>query len=66
MVYRFCELPKCVYKLPGLEILIAHDNRLTRIDISGLSQLCRLATLDLANNSIDHVPPELGNMTQLR
>jgi Leucine-rich repeat (LRR) protein len=55
-----------VYKLPGLEILIARDNRLTAIDMAGLSQLRRLATLDLANNNISHVPPELGNMTQLR
>jgi len=63
---KFTELPDCVYRLPGLEILIAHDNCLTRIDIAGLSQLSRLATLDLANNNISHVPPELGNMTQLR
>ncbi|XP_023726055.2 leucine-rich repeat-containing protein 40, partial [Cryptotermes secundus] len=63
---KFFELPDCVYKLPGLEILIARDNRLTTIDVAGLSQLHRLATLDLTNNSISHVPPALGNMTQLR
>ncbi|XP_069674996.1 leucine-rich repeat-containing protein 40-like isoform X2 [Periplaneta americana] len=63
---KFSELPECVYKLPGLEILIARGNQLTKIDISGLSQLKRLATLDLADNNINHVPPELGNMTQLR
>ncbi|GFG36680.1 hypothetical protein Cfor_11016 [Coptotermes formosanus] len=63
---KFAELPECVYKLPGLEILIAHDNCLTQIDVAGLSQLRRLATLDLTNNNISHVPPELGNMTQLR
>ena len=63
---RFSEIPDCVYKLPSLEILIARDNRLTSVNVSGLSQLRGLATLDLANNDINHIPPELGNMTQLR
>ncbi|XP_021915656.1 leucine-rich repeat-containing protein 40-like isoform X2 [Zootermopsis nevadensis] len=63
---KFSEIPDCVYKLTSLENLIACDNRLTAIDVSGLSQLRRLATLHLANNDISHVPPELGNMTQLK
>ncbi|PSN57280.1 Leucine-rich repeat-containing protein 40 [Blattella germanica] len=63
---RFSEIPDCVYKIPGLEILIARDNRLTSLNVAGLSQLRRLATLDLANNDISHIPPELGNLTQLK
>jgi hypothetical protein len=36
------------------------------IDVSLLSQLGSLAVLDLQNNAIQSVPPELGNLTQLR
>ncbi|KAJ9601653.1 hypothetical protein L9F63_000186 [Diploptera punctata] len=63
---RFSEIPECVYKLVSLEILIARDNRLTSVNINGFTQLRRLATLDLANNDISHIPPELGNLTQLK
>lgn len=50
----------------GLEILQACDNQIAQIDMNGLSQLKYLATLDLANNNINFVPPHLGNMKQLR
>lgn len=59
-------MPSCIYEIKSLEILLASDNRMTTIDASGLSNLKRLATLDLSNNNIDYVPPELGNMTQIR
>ncbi len=36
------------------------------IDVSGLSALTRLAVLDLQNNSVEVVPPELGNLRQIR
>ena len=41
-------------------------SQITRIDVPGLSQLKLLAVLDLQNNSIESVPPELGNLTQIR
>ncbi|GJQ71783.1 hypothetical protein Trydic_g11476 [Trypoxylus dichotomus] len=63
---RFSHLPPCIYDLVHLEILLASDNQISEIDIKGLQQLQRLATLDLSNNSISSVPPELGNMKQLR
>lgn len=52
----------CVYKLVGLEILLACDNQIEVLDVSqsGLGALPRIATLDLSNNSIRNVPPELG------
>ncbi len=34
--------------------------------MSGLSKLKMLAVLDLQNNSIETVPPELGQLTQLK
>lgn len=64
----FREIPLCVYDLKTLEILIACDNKIEEIDASetGLGALKRLATLDLTNNNLEHVPAILGNLTQLR
>lgn len=64
---RFTAIPNSVYKLTGLEILLAKDNQIEKIDASefGLGALSRLATLDLANNNIDHVPPILGNLKRI-
>ncbi|CAL4147450.1 unnamed protein product, partial [Meganyctiphanes norvegica] len=63
---RFEELPSCIFELKALEILVVADNRLQSINVEGLSRLEKLATLDLHNNSIDFVPLELGNITQLK
>lgn len=52
--------------MQGLEIFLANGNKITEINVHGLAQLKRLATLDLSNNNISYVPPELGNMKQLR
>lgn len=59
-------IPTCVYDMEGLEILLARDNKVNRLDVTGLSKLKRLAVLDFSNNNIDFVPPELGNLTNLR
>ncbi|XP_054720197.1 LOW QUALITY PROTEIN: leucine-rich repeat-containing protein 40-like [Uloborus diversus] len=63
---KFRVLPPSLYALKRLEIILASDNQIEDIDVSGLSQLPMLASLDLHNNSIKNVPPELGNMIQLR
>ncbi|XP_045102560.1 leucine-rich repeat-containing protein 40-like isoform X3 [Portunus trituberculatus] len=63
---KFETLPACVYEMEQLEILCAANNQLKLIYVEGLSKLKRLATLDLHNNNIDFVPPQLGNVTQLR
>lgn len=59
-------MPPCVYEMEGLEILVARDNKITVINVEGLSKLKRITVLDLANNNIGYVPPELGNLKQLR
>lgn len=66
--HSFKVLPSCVYELMGLEILLARDNQIGAIDASGtgLAALPRLATLDLANNDIDQVPNELGNIKTIK
>ena len=41
-------------------------NQIASIDVDGLASLKNLAVLDLQNNSIDQVPPELGNLKHIR
>lgn len=53
-------LPACVYALPALAVLVASDNKLAALDGAGVRRLTRLACLDLANNDLAAVPPELG------
>ena len=36
------------------------------IDVDGLKKLTRLTILDLGNNNIGTVPPELGLLTSIR
>ncbi|XP_017968997.1 leucine-rich repeat-containing protein 40 isoform X6 [Drosophila navojoa] len=62
---RFEALPNALYELQGLEILIASDNQIKALNVAGLQNLPRLSTLDLRNNNIEHVPPTLGNLTNI-
>ncbi|XP_016969730.2 leucine-rich repeat-containing protein 40 isoform X3 [Drosophila rhopaloa] len=62
---RFQFIPNCVYELQGLEILIASENHIKMLNVSGLQSMPRLSTLDLRNNDIDAVPPILGNLTNI-
>ncbi|XP_026733281.1 leucine-rich repeat-containing protein 40-like isoform X1 [Trichoplusia ni] len=65
---KFTKIPRCVYELENLEILLAAENKIDEINVSSdaLAKLKKLAVLDLANNNIVTVPPELGNFTHLR
>ena len=42
------------------------DNRIQTIDTEGLKQLSKLTILDLGNNNIGTVPPELGLLRNIR
>lgn len=55
-----------MFEMQGLEILLASDNQIQEINVENLKNLTRLAVLDLSNNNISQVPPELGNVKQLR
>lgn len=63
---RFVKMPDVVYTLTRLEIILANDNQIGSIDVTGLKRLSRISTLDLQNNDIGEVPPELGTITTLR
>jgi hypothetical protein len=52
--------------LPGLEILNARDNKVSLVDAVLLASMPRLTVLDLTNNDINQVPPELGLLSKLR
>lgn len=66
MFDRFTTLPSSLYEMKKLEIIFADNNKITTIDAAGFKNLPMLATLDLQNNNIDQVPPELGNCTQIK
>ena len=55
--------PQLLY--PNLTVLLISSNKLKNIDMLILNQMKSLNVLDLSNNDIDRVPPELGRLTQL-
>ncbi|XP_066298452.1 leucine-rich repeat-containing protein 40-like isoform X1 [Branchiostoma lanceolatum] len=63
---RFQQFPPVLYSLLKLENVFANDNHIAAIDVDGLLKLPQIATLDLQNNDIMQVPPQLGNVTSLR
>ncbi|KAJ8721607.1 hypothetical protein PYW07_002382 [Mythimna separata] len=65
---KFTKIPRCVYDLENLEILLAAENKIEEINVSSdaLAKMKKLAVLDLSNNNISTVPPELGHFTHLR
>ncbi|XP_076278616.1 leucine-rich repeat-containing protein 40 isoform X1 [Lasioglossum baleicum] len=63
---RYKEIPQAIYEIESLEILIADNNEITNIDVPSLAKLRKLAVLELANNNIGYVPPELGNLMNIK
>jgi len=63
---RFTQVPKCLYEIKSLEHLVADSNQISYIDVNGIKKLSLLATLSLRNNSINNVPPELGELENIK
>uniref|UniRef100_A0AAY4EXG4 Leucine-rich repeat-containing protein 40 n=1 Tax=Denticeps clupeoides TaxID=299321 RepID=A0AAY4EXG4_9TELE len=63
---RFKCFPDVLYKIAALETILISNNQVGSIDPIQLKELSNLSTLDLQNNDIMQVPPELGNCTSLR
>lgn len=65
-VNQFQAIPECLFDCPKLETILIANNQISTIEVEKLSKLSQIAILDLQNNAIQTVPPELGNLTQLR
>ncbi|KAJ7992904.1 hypothetical protein DPEC_G00266910 [Dallia pectoralis] len=63
---RFRLFPEVLYHVSTLETILISNNQLVAIDPVQLKALDKLSTLDLQNNDIMQVPPELGNCISLR
>ncbi|NXY71758.1 LRC40 protein, partial [Glareola pratincola] len=63
---RFKVFPSVLYRIPALETILLSNNQVGSIDPLQLRQMDRLGTLDLQNNDLLQVPPELGNCETLR
>ncbi|XP_046871249.1 leucine-rich repeat-containing protein 40 [Hypomesus transpacificus] len=63
---RFKSFPEVMYRVVTLETILFSNNQLAAVDALQLRSLGVLSTLDLANNDLMQVPPELGNCTSLR
>ncbi|NXF11509.1 LRC40 protein, partial [Smithornis capensis] len=63
---RFKVFPSVLYQLPALETILLSNNQVGSVDPEQLRGMDRLGTLDLQNNDLLQVPPELGNCENLR
>ncbi|XP_010280313.1 PREDICTED: leucine-rich repeat-containing protein 40, partial [Phaethon lepturus] len=63
---RFKVFPSVLYHIPALETILLSNNQVGAIDPLQLKKMDKLGTLDLQNNDLLQVPPELGNCETLR
>ncbi|NXP15060.1 LRC40 protein, partial [Thinocorus orbignyianus] len=63
---RFKAFPGVLYRILALETILLGNNQVGSIDPLQLKGMDRLGTLDLQNNDLLQVPPELGNCESLR
>lgn len=60
-------MPAVVFELTLLRMLNLNNNQLSELPVTGaLDRLARLDTLDVSNNEITQLLPELGLMTHLK
>uniref|UniRef100_A0A8C6WVK1 Leucine rich repeat containing 40 n=1 Tax=Neogobius melanostomus TaxID=47308 RepID=A0A8C6WVK1_9GOBI len=63
---RFKSFPPVLYGLGSLETVLLGNNQVDSVDPSLLQKMVVLSTLDLSNNDLLHLPPELGLCSSLR
>ncbi|XP_074523998.1 leucine-rich repeat-containing protein 40 [Halichoeres trimaculatus] len=63
---RFKSFPEVLYQIMSLETVLLGNNQVGGVDPSRLQKLVHLSTLDLSNNDLLSIPPELGLCTSLR
>ncbi|XP_030897589.1 leucine-rich repeat-containing protein 40 [Leptonychotes weddellii] len=63
---RFRILPEVLYHIPTLETILISNNQVGSVDPQKMKAMENLITLDLQNNDLLQIPPELGNCVNLR
>ncbi|XP_045403711.1 leucine-rich repeat-containing protein 40 [Lemur catta] len=63
---RFKILPEVLYRILTLETVLISNNQIGSVDPEKMKTMENLTTLDLQNNDLLHIPPELGNCVNLR
>ncbi|KAF7651101.1 hypothetical protein LDENG_00116080 [Lucifuga dentata] len=63
---RFKSFPDILYQIISLETVLLGNNQVGMVDPGRLIGLVHLSTLDLSNNDLLNIPPELGLCTMLR
>lgn len=63
---RFKSFPQVLYDIVSLETVLLGNNQVNGVDPHRLMKLINLSTLDLSNNDLLNVPPELGLCSSLR
>lgn len=64
--YRFKIFPNVLYRILTLEAILLGNNQIGSLDPQQLQEMEKLGTLDLQNNDLLQIPPELGNCDNLR
>ncbi|MED6271353.1 hypothetical protein CHARACLAT_019402 [Characodon lateralis] len=62
----FSSFPEALYHILTLETVMLGNNQVSGVNPSHLMKLINLSTLDLSNNDLLNIPPELGLCTSLR
>ncbi|XP_017290241.1 leucine-rich repeat-containing protein 40 [Kryptolebias marmoratus] len=63
---RFKSFPEVLYEVFSLETVLLGNNQVCTVDPGQLIKLVYLTTLDLSNNDLLSIPPELGLCSSLR
>ncbi|XP_073935882.1 leucine-rich repeat-containing protein 40 isoform X4 [Castor canadensis] len=63
---RFKILPEVLYRISTLEAILISNNQVGSVDPQKMKMMENLTTLDLQNNDLLQIPPELGNCVNLR
>ncbi|MBZ3886527.1 Leucine-rich repeat-containing protein 40 [Sciurus carolinensis] len=63
---RFKMLPEVLYCISTLETILISNNQVGSVDAQKMRMMENLTTLDLQNNDLLQIPPELGNCVNLR
>lgn len=64
--HRFKSFPGVLYQIVSLETVLIGNNQVGEVDAHRLKMLVNLSTLDMSNNDLLNIPPEVGLCASLR